>query len=123
MTNPDDEAQIYIGGKTGTAEIGQADENGLYDRQHAWFTCFAPFDDPEIAITVIVEDGGEGSAYAVPVADRVLRAYFELSGGRKRGLVMRPDADPMQTDLPVLAESAAFPEPQDYGQFVPIAAD
>jgi penicillin-binding protein 2 len=123
LSNPSDEPQITIGGKTGTAEIGQADENGLYDRQHAWFTCFAPYDDPEIAITVIVEDGGEGSAYAVPVADRVLRAYFELTGRRKRGLVMRPDADPMQTDLPVLAESAAFPEPGDYGQFVPIAAD
>jgi penicillin-binding protein 2 len=123
MTNPANEPQIMIGGKTGTAEIGQADENGLYDRQHAWFTCFAPFDDPEIAITVIVEDGGEGSAHAVPVADRVLRAYFELTGRRKRGLVMRPDADPMQTDLPVLAESAAFPEPPDYGQFVPVTPD
>jgi penicillin-binding protein 2 len=123
MTNPAGEPQIIIGGKTGTAEIGQADENNIYDRQHAWFTCFAPFDDPEIAISVIVEDGGEGSAYAVPVADRVLRAYFELTGRRKRGLVMRPDADPMQTDLPVLSDSAAFPEPGDYGQFVPIAAD
>jgi penicillin-binding protein 2 len=123
MTNPAGEPQIIIGGKTGTAEIGQADENNIYDRQHAWFTCFAPYDDPEIAISVIVEDGGEGSAYAVPVADRVLRAYFELTGRRKRGLVMRPDADPMQTDLPVLSDSAAFPEPGDYGQFVPIAAD
>jgi penicillin-binding protein 2 len=123
MTNPDDEEQIYIGGKTGTAEIGQADENGLYDRQHAWFTCFAPFDDPEIAVTVIVEDGGEGSAHAVPVADRVLRAYFEITGRRKRGLVMREDADPLETDRPVLADSAAFPEAPDYGQYVPIAAD
>jgi penicillin-binding protein 2 len=123
MTNPPDEPQIMIGGKTGTAEIGEADENGLYDRQHAWFTCFAPFDDPELAITVIVEDGGEGSAYAVPVADRVLRAYFELTGRRERGLVMRPDADPMRIDQPVLADSAAFPEPGDYGQFIPIAAD
>jgi len=123
MTNPPDEPQIMIGGKTGTAEIGQADENNIYDRQHAWFTCFAPFDDPEIAVTVIVEDGGEGSAHAVPIADRVLRAYFELSGRRKRGLVMRPDADPMQTDLPVLAESAAFPEAPDYGTYVPVAPD
>ena len=42
MTNPAGEPQIMIGGKTGTAEIGQADENGLYDRQHAWFTCYRP---------------------------------------------------------------------------------
>ena len=122
-TNPPEEPQIMIGGKTGTAEIGTADENGLYDRQHAWFTCFAPYDDPEIVITVIVEDGGEGSAYAVPVADRVMRAYFEISGRRKRGLVMREDADPMRTDLPILAEGAAFPETGNYGTSAPIAPD
>ncbi|MBA2596444.1 MAG: hypothetical protein H0V00_07440 [Chloroflexia bacterium] len=123
MTNPPDQPQITIGGKTGTAEIGEADENGLYDRQHAWFTLFAPFDKPEIAITVIVEDGGEGSAYAVPIADRVLRAYFELTSRRPRGLVMRPDADPLRIDQPVTADTAAFPVPGDYGQFIPIAAD
>jgi penicillin-binding protein 2 len=123
LTNPPDEPQITIGGKTGTAEIGEADENGLYDRQHAWFTMFAPYEDPEIAIAVIVEDGGEGSAYAVPVADRVLRAFFEITGRRRRGMVLRPDGDPMRIDQPILADSAAFPEPGDYGQFVPIAVD
>jgi hypothetical protein len=123
MTNPPDDPQIMIGGKTGTAEIGTADENGLYDRQHAWFTCFAPYEDPEIAITVIVEDGGEGSAYAVPVADRVLRAFFEITGRRKRGVVLRQDADPMRTDQPMLAESAAFPETGSYGNNAPIAPD
>jgi penicillin-binding protein 2 len=123
MTNPPDEPQITIGGKTGTAEIGVADENGIYDRQHAWFTCYAPFEDPEIVVTAIVEDGGEGSAYAVPVVDRVLRAYFELTGRRKRGLVMRQDVDPLRTDLPVLAETSAFPEPGNYGRNAPIAPD
>ena len=121
-TNPPDEPQITIGGKTGTAEIGQPDENGLYDRQHAWFTCFAPYEDPEIAITAIVEDGGEGSAYAVPVVDRVLRAYLELTGKRQRGLVLREDADPMRIDQPVLAEGAAFPEPGNYAA-APIHSD
>jgi hypothetical protein len=101
MTNPAEEPQINIGGKTGTAEIGTADENNLYDRQHAWFTCYAPYESPEIAVSVIVEDGGEGSAYAVPVADRVLRAFFEITGRRKRGLVLSVDADPMRSDIPV----------------------
>ncbi|MGH2613863.1 MAG: penicillin-binding transpeptidase domain-containing protein [Thermomicrobiales bacterium] len=123
LTNPPDDEQVIIAGKTGTAEIGVPDENGLYERQHAWFTLYAPYDDPEIAITVIVEDGGEGSAYAVPVADRVLRAYFELTGRRPRGLVMRQDAELARTDQSVLADSAVFPEPGDYGQFIPIAAD
>jgi penicillin-binding protein 2 len=111
LTNPSGEPEIQIGGKTGTAEIGEADENGVYDRQHAWFTCFAPFDEPEIAVAILVEDGGEGSAYAVPVADRVVRTWFEISGRRKRGLVLRPDANPRETDRSVLAESAAFPPP------------
>lgn len=122
-TNPDGEAQITIGGKTGTAEIGVADENGIYDRQHAWFTCFAPFENPEIAVSVILEDGGEGSAYAVPVTDRVLRAFFELSGRRKRGLVLSKEVDPMRIDLPVLAETAAFPEPGSNLRGAPIATD
>ena len=123
LTNPPDEPQINIGGKTGTAEIGTADENNLYDRQHAWFTCYAPYENPEIAVSVIVEDGGEGSAYAVPVADRVLRAFFEITGRRKRGLVLSVDADPMRSDIPVTAETAAFPEPGNYGQSAPIVAD
>jgi penicillin-binding protein 2 len=123
LTNPEGEPQIIIGGKTGTAEIGTPDANGIYERQHAWFTCYAPYEDPEIAITVIVEDGGEGSAYAVPVADRVLRAYLELSGRRTRGLVMRKDADLSRVDLPVLADTAAFPPPGNFGATAPIAQD
>lgn len=123
MTNPPEEPQIMIGGKTGTAEIGTPDENGHYDRQHAWFTLYAPYDDPEIAISVIIEDGGEGSAYAVPVADRVLRAFFEITGRRQRGLVLREDVDLTRTDIPVLAETAAFPDPGNYGNNVPIAPD
>ncbi|MCC6313156.1 MAG: hypothetical protein IT337_04025, partial [Thermomicrobiales bacterium] len=108
---PDGESEIVVGGKTGTAEIGQADEHGRYDRQHAWFTCFAPFDDPEIALAVIVEDGGEGSAYAVPVADRVMRAWFEISGKRGRGLVLQQNPDLTRTEGSILAPTAAFPEP------------
>jgi penicillin-binding protein 2 len=114
LTNPPGEPEILVGGKTGTAEIGVPDENGVYERQHAWFTCFAPYDDPEIAIAVLVEDAGEGSAYAVPVADRVLRAWFEITGRRPRGLVLEPNVDAMDSDAPLLAPGAAFPEPGAY---------
>ncbi|MFM8593651.1 MAG: penicillin-binding transpeptidase domain-containing protein, partial [Chloroflexota bacterium] len=106
--------EILIGGKTGTAELGVPDENGIYERQHSWFTCFAPFDDPEIAISVIIEDGGEGSAYAVPVADRVLRAWFEINGRRERGLVLQPESDLTRPDQSLLAPGAAFPIPGSY---------
>jgi penicillin-binding protein 2 len=112
LTNPDGQPEIKLAGKTGTAEVGLPDEaTGKYESQHAWFTCFGPFDKPEIAIAVVLEDGGEGASYAVPVADRVMRAYFELTKKRSRGVVLRPDGDKAATDAPVLAGTAAFPTP------------
>ncbi len=63
---------IPIAAKTGTAEIGET------KKTHAWFTSFAPYDAPEIVITVIVEQGGEGHAAALPVAAAGYRAYFGL---------------------------------------------
>ena len=59
-------------GKTGSAEF-----NGNKLDSHAWFTGFAPADDPQVAITVIIEKIGSGGDYAVPIARRVLDAYFE----------------------------------------------
>ena len=111
LTNPDREPEIVVAGKTGTAEIGTPDENGVYDRQHALFTAFAPLDEPEVALAVIVEDGGEGSNYAVPIADRVMRAYLEWAGKRPRGTVLRPEPPADGVEGSVLADGAEFPEP------------
>lgn len=58
-------------GKTGSAEY-----NGKAD-SHAWFTGFAPADNPQIALTVIIESAGSGSDYAVPIAKRIFDTYFE----------------------------------------------
>lgn len=58
-------------GKTGSAEFNQVKEDS-----HAWFTGFAPVEDPEIAVTVIVERIGSGGDYAVPLAKRLFDAYF-----------------------------------------------
>ena len=60
-----------VAAKTGTAQVG-GDKN-----THAWFTCFAPYDHPEIAVTVLVENGGEGSVAAAPVAREILEYYFQ----------------------------------------------
>src|SRR3989344_7040972 len=86
-------AQIYqvpTACKTGTAEFGDPEE-----RTHAWFTIFAPVPEylleqagvakkentitgePEIAVTVLVEKGGEGSSVAAPVAKKILEAWFK----------------------------------------------
>ena len=56
--------------KTGTAQTNE--EN----KTHAWFTVMAPFDYPEIVVTVLVENGGEGSYAASPVAKEILTDYF-----------------------------------------------
>ncbi len=52
---------------------------------HAYFTAFAPYDDPEIALIVFLHGGGEGSQTAVPVAEEILRAYFDLEVAPEAG--------------------------------------
>ncbi len=58
-------------GKTGSAEYNLVKEDS-----HAWFTGFAPAEDPEISVTIIVERIGSGGDYAVPIAKRLFDAYF-----------------------------------------------
>jgi penicillin-binding protein 2 len=58
-----------VGGKTGTAQVAGKANN-------AWFTSFAPYDNPQIVLTILAEGGGEGSGVAVPVAKDVLNWYF-----------------------------------------------
>lgn len=59
-------------GKTGSAEYNRVKEDS-----HAWFTGFAPAQNPEISVTIIVERIGSGGDYAVPIAKRLFDAYFE----------------------------------------------
>ncbi|HYE22404.1 MAG TPA: penicillin-binding protein 2 [Verrucomicrobiae bacterium] len=59
---------ISVAGKTGTAQFISRNLTST----HAWFTAYAPFEDPQIAITVLVEEGGEGSSVAVPVVRETL---------------------------------------------------
>jgi penicillin-binding protein 2 len=69
---------LEVAGKTGTAEyFGPRDRQGDLPT-HAWYTCFAPAEDPEIALVVFVEGGGEGSQIAVPIGAEILRQYFDL---------------------------------------------
>ena len=70
--------EVAVAGKTGTAEFpGPRDAKGNLPT-HAWFTAFAPYEDPEIAVVVFLYGGGEGSKTAVPVAAEILRYYFGL---------------------------------------------
>ena len=70
---------VRVASKTGTAEFFDPnippDEEGNLPT-HAWFTAFAPVEDPEIALVVFVYNGGEGTTTAVPIAAEILRYYF-----------------------------------------------
>lgn len=75
---------LRIGGKTGTAQVVKLaqyrhlkEEDIPYKyRDHAWFTCFAPAENPEIAVTVLVEHGLHGGSAAGPIAKAIMREYF-----------------------------------------------
>ncbi len=63
--------ELPIAGKTGTAQNPHGDN-------HAWFIAYAPYDNPQVVISVLVEHGGEGSYTAVPIAKEILRRIFDL---------------------------------------------
>ncbi|MBI5234190.1 MAG: penicillin-binding protein 2 [Deltaproteobacteria bacterium] len=78
---------IAIAGKTGTAQVAVLKERtkdvaGIpYElRDHAWFVGFAPYEDPSIAVVVLVEHGGFGASAAAPVALEVIKAYLLQNG-------------------------------------------
>jgi penicillin-binding protein 2 len=65
---------VEIAGKTGTAEFGEQRPDGSY-KEHGWFTGYAPYSNPEIAVVVFLEQGG-GALSAAPVAGKILGYYF-----------------------------------------------
>ena len=79
---------VKIAGKTGTAQVfslkkkdresGKKLDYNL--RDHAWFVCYAPAENPVIALSVIIEHGEHGSSAAAPVAGAIIRAYLEEKG-------------------------------------------
>lgn len=85
--------QIEVAGKTGTAEYYGPRVNG-YLPTHAWFTAFAPFDKPEVAVVVLVIGGGEGSEIAAPVAADIFRAYFNLGTDAQLAQPLAPPPPP-----------------------------
>ena len=98
-----------MGGKTGTAQVVQIKQGGHYNaaalreqhRDHAWFISFAPLEKPEIAIAVILENGGWG-AYAAPLAREMTDFYMlhvkpqQFSDGLESDLVKTETTDKHQ---------------------------
>ncbi len=76
-----------VAGKTGTAQVIKLPDNfkkgdmnrvPLKFRDHAWFVAYAPFEDPQIAVAVLVEHGGFGASAAAPIAKKVMERYFNV---------------------------------------------
>ncbi len=103
---------LKIAGKTGTAQVAKMIER-IKDikkvpykyRDHAWFVGFAPYDDPKIAVAVIVEHGGFGAVAAAPVAAKIMSAYLKgrLPAGRqkKRGAAKPSERSTVRTQQAV----------------------
>lgn len=89
--------QYPMAGKTGTAQVVQIKQNTKYNaaalaeehRDHSWFIAFAPANDPQIAIAVIVENGGFGASAAAPIA-RQLSDFYVLPRLRAKAAVQPP---------------------------------
>jgi penicillin-binding protein 2 len=64
---------VIVAGKTGTAQ-------NPHGKDHAWFIAFAPFDNPKIALCVLVENAGWGGSYAAPIAKQLMQYYLNKIG-------------------------------------------
>ncbi len=76
---------VMVAGKTGTAQVAtlgairlKTQQMDFFQRDHAWFSGFAPADEPEIAVVVLNEHGGHGGSDAAPTAMALIRKYLEL---------------------------------------------
>jgi penicillin-binding protein 2 len=77
-TRPD----IVVAGKTGTAQVAALEHGDKEQfKDHAWYTAYAPADNPSIVVTALIENGGSGGAVAAPLVRQVLEAYFRVSAG------------------------------------------
>jgi penicillin-binding protein 2 len=74
---------VDVGGKTGTSQVVSLGKEGKgknrrKTQDHAWFVSFAPVENSQIAVAVIIEHGGHGGKAAAPVAREVMQEFFRL---------------------------------------------
>jgi penicillin-binding protein 2 len=75
---------VAIAGKTGTAQVVEmkggyikSEQLAYFNRDHAWFVSYAPVENPQIAVAVLVEHGGHGGSAAAPMAKKVIEKFIE----------------------------------------------
>jgi penicillin-binding protein 2 len=91
---------LSVAGKTGTVQVvalkdpkkrKDVEETPYKFRDHAWFACFAPSENPQIAIAVLIEHSGHGGSVAAPVAGNVLRAWVGIHNAEEPELMLIPE--------------------------------
>ena len=73
--------KVKTAGKTGTAQFGGE------DKTHSWYVSYGPYENPELAIAVLVESGGEGHSWAVPLTKEIYKWYFDEKRGAATPMV------------------------------------
>ncbi len=95
-------ANLDFSGKTGTAQVvgrpkeGEGGDEQALPKDHAWFVAYAPSENPQIAVSVIVEHGEHGSSAAAPIAREVIRSYLNVPDAESA-----PAAEPRKTEAVV----------------------
>lgn len=95
---------VRVAGKTGTSE-------NPHGENHAWFTAYAPAQNPEVAVIVLVENGGEGGVEAAPIAKRLMEAVM--------GMEVTPMVAPTPTEEGFL-EPGIGPTPSPLMMLTPV---
>jgi len=92
---------VEIAGKTGTAQVfslkkKDRDSKRQLDynlRDHAWFVCYAPAENPVIALSIMIEHGEHGATAAAPVAMAIVKAYLEEKGIIEKTVKVKEEGD------------------------------
>ena len=108
---------VAVAGKTGTAQVVKlgstrikANQMTFFQRDHAWFAAYAPFEQPEVAVVVLNEHGGSGSSDAAPIAMAVVREYFRIKA-EEEAARNTPPPEPAPKATPSASPPASDPLP------------
>ncbi len=102
---------VEMSGKTGTAQVvsRKSDDTKIHRkdviRPHAWFVGYAPSDQPRIAVSVLIENGGSGSSTAGPIAREMMLSYLYPETEPESTTAADAASEPIDADHPSISES------------------
>lgn len=120
---------VSMAGKTGTAQVigmkpgiqKQEGEESKEFEDHAWFVAFAPVENPQIAVTVLVENGGHGGSAAAPLARKVIESYLVPSESAPTVTATHPGPVLPSSDFSISSDSSISSKPSTPGGVSPPA--